>query len=92
MYSMGGLPSPLGILSSLLILPRCVGFFSFSGSKLFPNVFLAAAGTLGRAVGSANEKVRVCGLVLEDTIPGVVAGKRAGMSGAFQDISGAQCC
>ena len=62
-------------------------------SKPFPDVFLAAARRLGRAVGSIDEEgdvvgekereERARGLVLEDALPGVVGGKRAGMSGAF---------
>lgn len=59
--------------------------------KPFPDVFLAAARNLGRAVG-ANEgdavteaelEERARGLVFEDAIPGVQAGRRAGMSGEF---------
>ncbi|KAI0292711.1 HAD-like domain-containing protein [Multifurca ochricompacta] len=57
--------------------------------KPFPDVFLAAARTLGRAVGP-NEEVKVVteaerderarGLVFEDAILGVQSGKRAGMN------------
>lgn len=62
-------------------------------SKPFPDVFLAAARMLGRAVGSIDEEgdvvgekereERARGLVFEDALLGVVGGKRAGMSGAF---------
>jgi pseudouridine 5'-phosphatase len=59
-------------------------------SKPFPDVFLAAARKLGRAVGSSDEEgdvvereERARGLVFEDAFPGVMGGKRAGMSGAF---------
>ena len=56
-------------------------------------MFLAAARKLGRAVGSIDEEgdvvgekereERARGLVFEDAFPGVMGGKRAGMSGAF---------
>lgn len=59
-------------------------------SKPFPDVFLAAARRLGRAVGSIDEEGEVVGekereerargLVFEDAFPGVMGGKRAGMS------------
>ena len=62
-------------------------------SKPFPDVFLAAARRLGRAVGSIDEEgdvvgekereERARGLVFEDALLGVMGGKRAGMSGAF---------
>jgi len=57
--------------------------------KPFPDVFLAAARMLGRdvgpneeggGVGEAEREQRARGLVLEDAIPGVQAGKRAGMN------------
>lgn len=57
--------------------------------KPAPDVFLTAAReSLGRDVGMAGEqctdeqkKERAKGLVFEDAIPGLQAGKRAGMSG-----------
>jgi pseudouridine 5'-phosphatase len=61
-------------------------------AKPFPDVFLAAARRLGRPVGSIDEEgdvvgekereERARGLVFEDAFPGVMGGKRAGMSGA----------
>ncbi|KAI9457411.1 HAD-like domain-containing protein [Russula earlei] len=57
--------------------------------KPFPDGLLAAARMLGRAVGpneeggivaEAEREVRARGLVFEDAVPGVQAGKRAGMS------------
>ncbi|KAF8268198.1 HAD-like protein [Lactarius quietus] len=59
--------------------------------KPFPDVFLTAARALGRAVGpnedvgadgvgEAEHAERARALVFEDAIPGVQAGKRAGMS------------
>jgi pseudouridine-5'-monophosphatase len=66
-------------------------------SKPFPDVFLAAARRLGRAVGSIDEEgdvvgekereERARGLVFEDAFPGVMGGKRAGMNGAFIHLS-----
>ncbi len=70
--------------------------------KPFPDVFLAAARSLGRAVGpnedfrdaagvgEAERVERARGLVFEDAIPGVQAGRRAGMNGAF--VCSALCC
>lgn len=66
--------------------------------KPFPDVFLAAARALGRAVGpneddgaagvgEAEHAERAWGLVLEDAIPGVQAGKRAGMGGVLSVLS-----
>jgi len=62
-------------------------------SKPYPDVFLAAARRLERAVGSIDEEgdvvgekereERARGLVFEDAFPGVMGGKRAGMGGAF---------
>ncbi len=60
-------------------------------------MYLAAARMLGRAVGSVDEEgdvveekereERAHGLVFEDAIPGVMAGKRAGMNGASTHLS-----
>jgi pseudouridine-5'-monophosphatase len=57
-----------------------------------PDIFLVAAReVLGRDVGLADANVKPSqiaerrkGLVFEDAIPGMQAGKRAGMSGAFE--------
>jgi pseudouridine-5'-monophosphatase len=62
--------------------------------KPFPDVFLAAARKLTRAVGpdedadagvvgEAEREERARGLVFEDGIPGLWAGKCAGMNGGF---------
>jgi pseudouridine 5'-phosphatase len=72
----------------------CGGDDGAGRGKPFPDVFLAAARLLGRGVGpndseegdvlaEAEREERVRGLVFEDAIPGVRAGKRAGMNGAF---------
>lgn len=56
--------------------------------KPYPDIFLVAAREkLGRAVGTAEScsfgegRERARGLVFEDGVPGMQAGKRAGMSG-----------
>ena len=65
--------------------------------KPFPDVFLAAARKLGRDVGpyedadadvvaEAEREERACGLVFEDAIPGLQAGKRAGMNGGCLSV------
>lgn len=59
--------------------------------KPAPDIFIITAATfLGRNVGQPDEtpddeqlKERSKGLVFEDSLPGVQAGKRAGMSGTF---------
>jgi pseudouridine 5'-phosphatase len=60
--------------------------------KPFPDLFLAAARTLGRdvgpneeghLVGEAEREERARGLVFEDAVPGVQGGKRAGMNRTF---------
>ena len=72
----------------------CGGDDGAGRGKPFPDVFLAAARALGRpvgpneddgeaAVGEAECTERARGLVFEDAIPGVQAGKRAGMSGVL---------
>jgi pseudouridine-5'-monophosphatase len=72
----------------------CGGDEAAGRGKPFPDVFLAAARALGRnvgpneeggeaGVGEAERVERARGLVFEDAIPGVQAGKRAGMSGAL---------
>ncbi|KAI0067156.1 HAD-like protein [Artomyces pyxidatus] len=58
--------------------------------KPFPDVFLAAARAIGRMVGEGEvddtdvtdveRAERMCGLIFEDAIAGVQAGKRAGMN------------
>ncbi|KAI9437614.1 HAD-like domain-containing protein [Lactarius indigo] len=69
----------------------CGGDNGAGRGKPFPDVFLAAARELGRTVGpneddgaaevGEDERAeRARGLVFEDAIPGVQAGKRAGMS------------
>ncbi|KAH9055538.1 HAD-like protein [Lactarius vividus] len=69
----------------------CAGDGNAGRGKPFPDVFLAAARVLGRtvgpnedggaaAVGEDERAERARGLVFEDAIPGVQAGKRAGMS------------
>ncbi|KAH8993688.1 hypothetical protein EDB92DRAFT_1768065, partial [Lactarius akahatsu] len=73
--------------------------------KPFLDVFLVAVRVLGRAVGSseddstagvggAEHAERARGLVFEDAIPGVQAGKRAGMSVVWvpdQDLLNVGC-
>jgi len=62
--------------------------------KPSPDIFLVAAREmLGRDVGVSEEpsgeeekKERAKGLVLEDGLPGVQAGKRAGMSGLYNEF------
>jgi pseudouridine-5'-monophosphatase len=72
----------------------CGGDDGAGRGKPFPDVFLAAARALGRpvgpneddgtaGVGEAEHAERARGLVFEDAIPGVQAGKRAGMSGVL---------
>ena len=72
----------------------CGGDDGAGRGKPFPDVFLAAARTLGRpvgpneddgeaVVGETERAERARGLVFEDAIPGVQAGKRAGMSGVL---------
>ena len=72
----------------------CGGDDGAGRGKPFPDVFLAAARALGRPVGlneddgeavigEAERTERARGLVFEDAIPGVQAGKRAGMSGVL---------
>lgn len=66
-------------------------------SKPEPDIFLAAANLLGRDVGVGTTKAtdlqieeRRKGLVFEDAIPGLQAGKRAGMAGEI--VRTLQCC
>lgn len=60
--------------------------------KPHPDIFLAAARSLGFAVGTEEEPAseaeraeRARGLVFEDALPGVEAGVRSGMQGACWD-------
>ncbi len=71
----------------------CASDHGAGRSKPFPDVFLAAARRLGRdidtlddegdRVGEKGREERAGGLVFEDAIPGMMAGKRAGMCGTF---------
>lgn len=73
--------------------------YSMKG-KPEPDVFLTAAKeVLGRDVGvpgesctSDQKEERAKGLVFEDAIPGLQAGKRAGMSGMMSDLVGMAEC
>jgi pseudouridine-5'-monophosphatase len=78
----------------------CGGDDGAGRGKPFPDVFLAAARALGRpvgpneddgeaGVGETERAERARGLVFEDAIPGVQAGKRAGMSGVLSVLI---CC
>ena len=80
----------------------CATDDSAGRGKPFPDVFLAAARALGRpvgpneddgtaGVGEAEHAERARGLVFEDAIPGVQAGKRAGMSGVLFYFQSCAC-
>ena len=75
-------------------LPQIAPYISYGASPRGPISVVAAARALGRAVGPNEEDgaagvggaelaERARGLVFEDSIPGVQAGKRAGMNGVL---------